>query len=228
MWPVGWEESRSAALCRTSCPSGVHLVRLRSMRHDSPSTAHDPSHPTGRWYAEPYHQRERGSGLHRMHTPAPIEEEGGPGGRQRQHALFPSPWERGEGRARVVMRPFVFNFRDSRFELRDFSLVPRPSGYKLRIRRRASSICSRSLAVRDPADSRNRLLSTARSWSHTAMTLRPRHSTSMARGGLGMPELDNGITRTVRLAWLIGVAPMRTHGLCFLISEPTVGLRSTQ
>ncbi len=121
MWPVGWEESRSAALCRTSCPSAVHRVRLRSMRHDSPSTPHDPSHPTGRWHAEPYHQKPAAPAFigcthqHQLKRRAAFEA-------AKTTCSFSLALRRGGW---TLL--FVLNFRASRFEFRAVFLVPRPS-----------------------------------------------------------------------------------------------------
>jgi hypothetical protein len=50
----------------------------------------------------------------------------------------------------------------------------------------------------------------------------------MVSGGLGLADVERGTTMTVRLAWLIGVAPTNTQGRRLRISDPWLGLRLTQ
>ena len=69
------------------------VVRLRPIRLQIPSTYNASLHATGRLHAEQYHLRERGSGLHRMYTPTPIEEERLPERPPKEHEPFSSRFE---------------------------------------------------------------------------------------------------------------------------------------
>ena len=103
-----------------------------------------------------------------------------------------------------------------------------PRLHKHKTCRNPSSKALMSFSERLPATFFNRLLSTVLIWSHTAVTCFPRQETEIVSGGLAVAKVERGTTTTVRLAWLIGVAPTSTQGLSLLISEPIVGSRFTQ
>src|SRR5262245_41476902 len=100
--------------------------------------------------------------------------------------------------------------------------------YRHKTCRNPSSRAFKSLIESESAKFLSLLLSTVLLWSQIAVTCSPIHNTGMVMGGLAFAEVESGTTTTVCRAWLIGVAPTNTQGLCLLISDPLVGFRSTQ
>jgi len=96
------------------------------------------------------------------------------------------------------------------------------------MQRKLFSNSLRSFKDNCPSFFTKRLLSTARIWSQTAKDAFVKPQTATTNGGRAVAEEDKGMTTTVCLAKLIGLALTITHGRNFFISAPCVGSKFTQ
>lgn len=87
----------------------------------------------------------------------------------------------------------------------------------------ACSSFRKSTSFRMPALFKNRLLSTARSWSTIATEFFPALGSATMTGGAASGEELRGTTTGVARHWFISFEERITQGRLFLISPPTVG-----
>jgi hypothetical protein len=93
--------------------------------------------------------------------------------------------------------------------------------------RTPSSTIRKSAVASCPTRRVRRLLSTARTWSHTATLPAPAEAVATTMGGRGVGPVDSGTTTTVRRARFKASAVSTTAGRVLRISLPRVGSRST-
>src|SRR4051794_24230161 len=90
-----------------------------------------------------------------------------------------------------------------------------------------SSTLRNSWAETSSMRSTSRSFETARIWSMTATAVRPAQDTGTSSGGLGLGEVESGITTTVRRRSFTMLVVRTRQGRVLRISDPSVGSSRT-